>query len=54
MVAMVGNDLELNSGVSSVPGGVYGENFDACLECPLSKSLKTVVDYVTYGVPDPG
>ena len=54
MVAMVGNDLKLNSGVSSVPGGVYGENFDACLECAVYVLLDTVVDDVANRVPDSG
>ena len=51
---MVRNDLKLNGGVSSVPGGVYGENSDACLECAVYVLLDTVVDDVANRVPDSG
>ena len=54
MVIIGSNDLKLDCGVWLTPCGVDGENFDACLECPVRKSLKVVVDDVTYGTHNPG
>ena len=51
---MVGCDLEMNGGIGLVPGGMYGEDFDAGLECPVDKLLSVVVYNVTNGMPDSG
>ena len=54
MVVVVRDDLKMNGGVRLVPGGMYGEDFDAGLECPVDKLLSVVVYDVTDGVPDSG
>ena len=54
MVVVVGDDLEVDCGVRLVPRGMYGEDFDAGLECPVDKLLGVVVYYVTNGTPDSG
>ena len=54
MVVVVGDDLKLNGGVGSIPGGMYGEHFDAGLECAVNVLLDIVVNDVAYRVPDSG
>ena len=51
---MVRDDLKTNSGVRLVPGGMYGENFYAGLECAVDVLLGIVVNDVTDRVPDSG
>ena len=54
MVVVVRDDLKMNSGVRLVPGGMFGKNFDAGLECAIDVLLGIVVNDVTERVPDSG
>ena len=51
---MVGCDLEMNGGIGLVPGGMYGEDFNAGTECGVGELLDVVVNDVGDGVPDSG
>ncbi len=51
---MVRDYQKVDCGVRLAPRGVYGEDFDAGLECPVHKLLGVVVYDVTNGVPDSG
>ena len=51
---MVGGDLESNGGIVLVPGGVYGEDFDAGMKCGVGELPDIVVDDVLDRVPKTG
>ena len=51
---MVGDDLELNGGISLIPGSMHGKNLGACLNCAVNVLLTVVVNDVANGVPNSG
>ena len=54
VVTLVGDDLELNGGISLIPGSMHGEDLGACLIRAVDVLLSVVVNDVANGVPNSG
>ena len=50
----MGDDLELNGGISLIPSSMHGDVLGACLIRAVDVLLSVVVNDVAHGVPNSG